>query len=80
MNIDLDKQQKPLLKVKGSYWRDLQQWQKKEILTQFKGMQADPMIYEYRFFYSTIFKHWIITNAMATPMRKLNVFKGVSNG
>lgn len=75
MNINLDTP-KPLLKPKGSYWRDLQKWQKDEILTQFKGLQSDPMIYEYKFYYSTMFKHWIITNAMTTPMKKLNAFAG----
>jgi hypothetical protein len=72
---------KPLLKPKGMYWRDLQQFEKTELLTQIPGLKTDSNFVNYRYYYSTNFKHWIITNAIAVPMTQLKTFSKVaSNG
>ena len=71
MNVSLDNP-KPLLKPKGSYWRDLQKFQKDELLNQIPSLKTDPNYINYRYYYSATFKHWIITNAFAVPIRNLS--------
>lgn len=70
MTITLDTP-KPILKPKGSYWRDLQKFQKDELLAQIPSLKTDPNYIHYRFYYSVIFKHWIICNAFTVPIRNL---------
>lgn len=69
---------KPLLRPKGSYWRDLQKFEQTELLTQIPGLKTDPNYVNYRYYYSTNFKSWVITNAMAIPMKQLNTFSKVA--
>ena len=71
MNITLDKP-KTLLKPKGSYWRDLQKFQKDELLTQLPSLKTDPNYIHYKYYYSVTFKHWIICNAFTVPIRNLS--------
>lgn len=71
MTITLDTP-KPLLKPKGSYWRDLQKFQKDELLRQLPALKTDPNYIHYKYYYSVVFKHWIICNAFTVPIRNLS--------
>lgn len=70
MTITLDRS-KPLLKTKGSFWRDLQKFQKDELLTQIPALKTDANYIHYKYYYSATFKHWIICNAFTVPIRNL---------
>jgi hypothetical protein len=64
-----------LLKPKGCYWRDLQKFEKEEILTQMPGIKSDPNYCNYKFYYSSTFKHWIICNMFTVPMRSIKTLQ-----
>jgi len=57
-----------LLKPKGLKWNDLSIDERIQIQNQMPEIVKDGSLYLYKFYYSTNFKTWIITNAMSVPM------------
>ena len=55
------------LVLRGTYWRELSNAERTDILLQMKNLENDPQHVNYRYFYTPYYK-WIIVNAMLVPM------------
>lgn len=60
------------LQVKGTYYRDLDQDQKIELLEQIPKLKNDLDLFNYRF-HKTKFHKWIILNAWCRPIHLTSI-------
>jgi len=67
---------KPLLRKKGVTWNKLSIPEQKEISKQMPKLINDKNKFVYRYYFSTNFNSWVITNAMSIPM-STNSMKGI---
>lgn len=67
---------KEVFKAKGVKWNELRHIEKIAIEKQMPQLINDNSRDDYKYFYSSLWECWIITNAMEVPMQS-NSMKGI---